>query len=105
MRKLHKFNAVRTEVDNHKFPSKLEANYYKKLKLLQQAGEVIGFFMQVPLHFKCGTTYRMDFLVFYADGTCKGVETKGILTPDFKIKAKMVEQEYPWFDLEIVKKV
>lgn len=100
----HKFNAKPSRVDNINFPSKLERRYYEKLKLMQKAGEVTGFLMQVPFHFKCGATYRLDFLVFYADGTCKGIETKGLETPAWKLKAKMIADEYPWFDLEVVKK-
>ena len=102
-KKRPKYNAKKTIVDGIKFDSKKEAAYYAELKLRKRAGEVVGFLRQVPLHLACGTVYRMDFLVFYSDGTCKGIEVKGYETPEWKIKKKMVDNEYPWFELEVVK--
>lgn len=99
----HKFKAVKTQVNGIKFPSKLEARYYQHLQQLQLLGFVIGFMMQVPLHFKCGTIYKLDFLVFYDDGSARAIDVKGFETPAFKIKKKMLEQEYPWLDFEVVK--
>lgn len=101
--KRHKFNAKTTEVDNIKFSSKKEANYYGILKMLQQSGEVVGFFRQVPLDLPGGITYRMDFLVFYSGGNCKAIEVKGYETHEWKLKQKLVKEAYPWLDLEIVK--
>jgi hypothetical protein len=101
--KKHKFNAVSTVVDGIRFGSKREANYYRELMLLKKAGEVVGFFMQVPIRLPGGIIYRMDFLVFYEDGTCKGIEVKGYETPEWKIKKKQVAEIHPWIDLEVVK--
>ena len=86
-----------------KFPSKKEANYYDQLKLKAKAGVVVGFFRQVPIHLPGNIVYRMDFLVFYADGTCEGIEVKGFETPEWKIKEKLINQFYPWFKLRVVK--
>ena len=100
----HKFGAKPVEVDNIKFSSKLERNYYEKLKILQKSGEVIGFFMQTPLHLPGKIKYVMDFFVFYSDGTCEAIEVKGFETPEWKMKAKLVKEFYPWLPLTIVKK-
>lgn len=70
---------------------------------MEQAGEVVGIFRQVPLHLAPGVTYRMDFLVFYSDGTAEGIEVKGFETPEWKIKKKLIADKYPWFELRIVK--
>lgn len=99
----HKFNAKPVEHDGIRFDSKKEGNYYLRLKLLVKAGEVVGFFRQVPLHLTGGVIYRMDFLVFYSNGECRGVEIKGFETPEWKIKKKMIAELYPWFDLDVVK--
>jgi len=101
--KRHKYGAKPTEVDGIKFGSKREAAYYSELKLRQRAGEVIGFLMQVPLRLTGGVIYRMDFLEFLTDGTCKGVEVKGFETATWKLKKRMVDELYPWLELEVVK--
>lgn len=100
----HKFHAKPTTKDTIRFASKIESRYYDHLKLLKAAGKVVGFLMQTPLHFKCGATYRLDFLVFYDDGSCIAVDIKGFSTDVFKLKAKMIEDEYPWLDFQIISK-
>jgi hypothetical protein len=95
MRHKHKYHATRTECDGIKFDSKKEAAYYGKLKMLKQAGEVLFFLRQVPFHLPGGVTYRVDFQEFHADGTIRFVDVKGMQTPEFKAKKKMVEALYP----------
>ncbi len=102
-KKRHKYNATATEVDGYKFDSKAEANYYKLLKLQEQEGTITGILRQVPLHIAPGVTYRMDFLVFYSDGTAEGIEVKGYETPEWKIKKKLIEESFSWLELRIVK--
>ncbi len=99
----HKYNAQATVVDGIKFGSKAEARKYIELRTLQNGGEVVGFLRQVPMHLPGGVVYRMDFLVFWADGRCTGIEVKGYETPEWKIKHKQVAELYPWFDLEVCK--
>lgn len=103
MRHRHKYNAIQTECDGIKFGSKKEARYYLELKLLVKSGDVIGFFRQVPIHLPGGVKYIMDFLVFYSNGECAGIEVKGYETPEWKIKKKLVDALYPWFDLKVIK--
>jgi hypothetical protein len=99
----HKFNAARTERDGLSFSSKLEAAYYDKLKLFQSAGKVLFFLRQVPFHLPGGVRYVVDFQVFYADGTVEFVDVKGMETPEFIAKKKMVEALYP-VEIIVVKK-
>jgi hypothetical protein len=92
----HKFNAVRTEVDNQKFSSKKEGKYYQQLKLRQKAGEVIFFLRQCPFHLKSGIKYIVDFVEFWTDGTVHFVDVKGYSKmPVYIMKKKLVEAEYP----------
>ena len=91
----NKFNAKITERDGFKFHSKKEARRYDQLILLQQSGEVSYFLRQVPFHLPGNVTYRVDFLVFWADEHVGFEDVKGVLTPQYKMKKKMVESLYP----------
>ncbi|MDI6756450.1 MAG: DUF1064 domain-containing protein [Endomicrobiia bacterium] len=95
----HKFNARRTELDGIKFASKKEAKYYSELLLRQKEGEVIFFLRQIPIHLGGGVKYVVDFQEFRADGTVHFVDVKGMKTPTYKAKKKMVENIYP-FEIE-----
>lgn len=99
----HKFHAVPTEVDGIKFASKAEARYYRKLKLMQEAGEVIGFLRQVPFYFPGGVKYVCDFQVFWADGTVTFEDVKGMETATFKAKMRLMKAHYPWAPIEKVR--
>jgi hypothetical protein len=99
----HKFGAIRTEVDNIKFASKLEASYYHQLKLRQAAGEVLFFLMQVPFRLPGGVKYVVDFCVFLSSGDVEFIDTKGMDTPTSILKRKQVEALYP-VEIKIVKK-
>ena len=103
MKARHKFNAKPTIKNNIRFDSKGEARQYEKLLLLQKSGQIVGFLRQVPIHLKCGIRYTIDFLVFYADGSCEGIEYKGYETPDWVIRHKLALEEYPWLPIKIVK--
>lgn len=98
----HKYSAVRTETDGIKFSSKKEAAYYGKLKLRKQSGEVIQFLMQVPFHLPGGAKYVVDFLEFHEGGTVHAVDVKGMTTPMFILKRKLVEELYAPIKIETV---
>lgn len=100
----HKFHAQPCEKDNIKFPSKLEGRYYQQLKLREKAGEVLFFLRQVPFDLPGGIQYRIDFIVFLADGTVECIDCKGVDTPVSKMKIKQVEDLYP-VDIKIVRSV
>lgn len=98
----HKFHAERCERDEIKFSSKAERRFYDQLKLLQRSGDVLFFLMQVPFRLPAGIVYRADFMVFYADGNCEVIDVKGMETTEFKLKRKLLEENYP-LTLKIVK--
>lgn len=105
-KKQHKYSAKKVEVDGITFDSKAEGEYYKYLKTLQKAGVVKNFSMQVEYvlldkfeHPSTGKTVRAikyipDFLIAYTDGTSEVVDVKGMMTKDFKLKAKMFMAKY-----------
>lgn len=99
----HKFNAKKTECDGIRFDSKLEASFYMHLKLQQRAGIVLFFLRQVPIHLPGGTKLVVDFQVFYTDGSCRFLDTKGVETPEFKIKKREVEALYP-IEIETIRR-
>lgn len=94
MTKPLKYRNIITEVDGIKFQSRAEANYYGKLKLYIKAGEVESFERQVSYDLKVNgiliCKYIADFVVKYTNGTIKVVDVKGVRTPLFIIKSKLM---------------
>ena len=90
----HKFNAVAVERDGFRFKSKMQRQRYDDLKLAQTAGDVIMFLQEVPFRMP-GTVYWADFMVFWADGNVTVEDVKGVVTPTFKTKRRMMEIHYP----------
>ena len=107
MKKQSKYKNVKTVVDGIKFDSKLEAKRYGSLKLLKAAGEIESFELQkrYPLVVNgvkiC--TYVCDFVVNYPNGARVIEDTKGVLTPDFKLKMKLMKAIYN-IDIQLIKK-
>lgn len=99
----NKYRAVKSYSDGWKFDSKLEARRNDILQLEVMSGEVIFYLRQVPFHLKCGVKYIVDFQIFYANGLVTFEDVKGIETPEFKIKKKMVEDEFP-IKIDVVKR-
>lgn len=91
----HKYRAKPKKVDNIHFSSSKEANYYGQLKMLQMAGEIKYFLMQVPFQLPGNVKYKLDFMEFWKDGTVKYTDIKGYMTPVSKLKIKQVEDLYP----------
>lgn len=91
----HKYNAKQTTIDSIVFASKKEAVYYNKLKLLKQNGDVVFFLRQVPFHLPGNLKYICDFQVFWRNGEVSFEDVKGIKTPLYIAKKKIVEELYP----------
>jgi hypothetical protein len=91
----HKYHAQRTEADGIKFASKAEAARYRFLKAEQQVGRLAFFLMQTRIDIP-GSSYRVDFVEFWADGSIVWLDVKGVETEAFKIKRRAVEALYPF---------
>lgn len=98
--KKSKYGAVKTEIDGIAFDSKHEASRYRELRLLEQAGEISNLRLQVPFELiaksKYGTAIR-----YYADfvyNDCKGClvveDAKGVKTPVYRLKKRIMEEKY-----------
>lgn len=101
MRLRHKFNAIASEADGIKFPSKKEARRYLELKALKESGEIVFFLRQVPFHLSGGVKYVCDFVIFWSGGDVTIEDVKGMKTAIYTAKKKMVEATYPITIIEI----
>jgi hypothetical protein len=94
-----KYKAVKTTVDGIVFDSKKEAKRYQELKILQKAGIISGLRLQpeyeVSLMGQKICKYRGDF--WYVDTKTEGAvieDVKGMKTPVYRLKKKLVEAYY-----------
>lgn len=103
----HKYRAQRTECGaGHSHPSKAEARRCDDLHLLQKAGQIHDLSQQPK--FPCVVngikvcTYVADFS--YREGGRETIEdTKGVITPIYRLKKKLVEALYPWVKITEVR--
>ena len=95
---MSKYHAVKTEVDGYVFASKAEANRYSQLKLMEMAGEISYLELQPKFPIVVNgvkiCTYIADFRYLYC-GTNQIIEdVKGMKTPVYKLKKRLVEALY-----------
>lgn len=110
-----KFKAKSIFINEHKFDSMLEADYYLHLLSELQSNRIQSFelkpsFLLQPSFTKndkrfAQIKYIADFKVITLQGDTLIVDTKGVITPDFKIKQKMFEYIHPHLSLQVVKYV
>lgn len=94
----NKYGAIKTEIDGIKFDSKKEADRYGKLKLLKMAGEIIYIELQPRFDIKingkfCGF-YKADFRITWKSGNVTIEDVKGMKTPVYNLKKKIIEAMY-----------
>jgi len=110
---MSKYNNQKVQIDMVVLDSKLEAERYKELKLLERAKVIKNLKLQVPFLLqesfrKNGKTYRKieyiaDF-VYEENGKTIVEDTKGMKTDVFKIKQKLFEYKYPDLEIKIIEK-
>jgi hypothetical protein len=97
---LNKYHARKVTLCGETFDSQRECNRYCELAMLQKAGEISGLRRQVKYELipaqKVGgktveraTTYIADF-VYNEDGKTVVEDVKGVRTPEYKIKRKLM---------------
>jgi Protein of unknown function (DUF1064) len=89
----NKYGAKRTEVDGITFDSKREATRYQDLKVMQDLGLISNLTLQVKYDLVMNgikiCSYKSDF--DYEENGQRVVEDcKGMRTPTYKIKKKMM---------------
>lgn len=111
-----KYHNTKTVADGIKFDSKLEAERYAQLKILERAGiirelELQPSFDLLPSFKKNGktwrkTVYRADFRYILAkDDRIIIEDVKGstaVITDVFRLKQKLFEYKYPDYTISIV---
>lgn len=96
----HKFNAVKTVIDGHTFASKAEAKRYGELKMLEKAGEIDGLVLQPRFPLEVNRVsigaYVADFSYWTLQRPPGRVieDVKGMKTPLYRLKKKLVEALY-----------
>ena len=92
--KKSKYGNKKTNIDGVVFASQREASRYLCLKSLKTSGEIADFKVQVPYRFASGIKYILDFEVIGADGKKTHEDVKGVRTPVYKIKKKLMKHEF-----------
>ncbi len=99
--RFNKYNVspkIQRTCDNIVFDSKKEMQFYQELKLRQKAKNIESFERQVPFIFtlngKKMFTYFADFIVNHKNGGQEVIDVKGILTVLYRLKKKLIEEQY-----------
>jgi hypothetical protein len=106
----HKFGAVPTVYGGQRYPSKAEAAFAQQLDWRQAAGEVVTWTRGTPLvlvdapRARGRVTYLPDFEVTPAGGNTYLVDVKGVETPVWRLKMKLLRARYPALQLLVVSK-
>ena len=97
-----KYGNRKTEVNGILFDSMLEARRYAELRVLQRAGEIEDLRLQVPFELiptqkdakghviERAVKYVADFVYKDKSGEVIVEDTKGMKTPDYVIKRKLM---------------
>ena len=111
-----KYHNKKTVADGIKFDSKLEAERYSQLKMMERAGVIRDLELQpeyelIPSFKKNGKTwlrtlYKADFRYILAEDDSYIIEdVKGstsVITDVFRLKQKLFEYKYPDYTISIV---
>lgn len=94
-----KYNAMKTWVDGIRFDSRKEAERWNQLVMLERAGVIMGLRRQVPyvlidksVHGRA-IRYIADF-AYMQDGQEVVEDVKGVRTPIYKLKRRMMAERY-----------
>ncbi|MDD7058237.1 MAG: DUF1064 domain-containing protein [Erysipelotrichaceae bacterium] len=111
-----KYHNTKTVLNGIKFDSKLEAERYGQLKMMERAGviralELQPSFVLIPSFRKNGktwrkTVYKADFRYILCEDDSYIIEdVKGstaVITDVFRLKQKLFEYKYPDYTISIV---
>jgi hypothetical protein len=94
---MSKYKNIKVKLDGITFDSKKEAVHYAYLKSLEKRGIITDLKLQTKLDFKIDGkkifTYKPDF-EYNDEFGHHIVDVKGIQTPVFKLKKKLIEAQY-----------
>ena len=94
---MSKYKNIKVKLDGITFDSKKEAVHYAYLKSLEKRGIITDLKLQTKLDFKIDGkkifTYKPDF-EYNDEFGHHIVDVKGVQTPVFKLKKKLIEAQY-----------
>ncbi len=101
---MSKYGNSKTVVNDINFDSKMEAEYYRYLKMwegitildiqLQPKFLILPAYTDTEGKTQRPIYYQADFLVKYESGLVEVIDVKGVETEAFKLKKKMFESRY-----------
>ena len=110
---MSKYGNRKTTYDGHVFDSRAEALRYSELMIMERAGLITDLELQpeyelIPAHQRDGRKVRAmkyvaDFRYIDEDGRVIVEDVKGVETPVFKLKKKMLEYRYPDVTITLIR--
>lgn len=104
----HKYGAKKVHYNGQLYPSRLEAATHETLDNLMHSTYVARRPVRVArgprFVFRSGIVYVADFEVEWSDGRVTIIETKGFETPTWRLKRRLMADEFPDVDLRVVKR-
>lgn len=97
----NKFGAKRTEFNGKRYDSKYEAGVAQELELRKRAGEILDYDNQykvkIYIYNEHGKPvmmvgHKVDFRAHLKDGSYELIEAKGVETPDYKWRRRLLEE-------------
>src|SRR3972149_3346468 len=94
-----KYHARAVNLDGYRFASQAEAARYRELKLLEQAGKIMGLLVHPRYRLDVNGVKICDYEADFAFQTSLGAQlvvedVKGIRTPVYKLKRKLMYARY-----------
>jgi phenylpropionate dioxygenase-like ring-hydroxylating dioxygenase large terminal subunit len=100
--RFNKYNAKKTEYNGVLYDSKREAEYAFQLDMRLKArgkDRIKSWTRQVTLPLEVNgqliCKHRVDFEITHVNDSTEFVEVKGMLTPEYKLKLKLLRALYP----------
>jgi hypothetical protein len=100
---MSKYRAIKTEVDGITFASKKEAKRYQELRLLEKAGVIQDLRLQPKFEISVNGEHICDYIGdfnYVENGKVVIEDTKGVRTPVYRLKKKLVHALYKFDILE-----
>ena len=96
-----KYNAKKTEVDGRVFASRAEARRYSELCLLEKNGNILDLECQPVFNISVNNKHICNYIADFKYGIFNGEnidwiieDVKGVKTPVYRLKKKLVEAAY-----------
>lgn len=103
---MSKYHAIKTTIDGITFASRAEAERYQVLKIIERAGHITDLTLQpkfpVVINGKKVCIYVADFQ-YVENGKTVVEDVKGVKTPVYQLKKKLIKAVYGFDILETTK--